>query len=143
MSKRDEPDFASTDFEAADFESAEFAPVDEAADDPLAGIEYTGDPEADSAHELAAVKSAFQERAECESKRREKATDSEFWICLCFQSRDQVEEFLRNSGWGRTTDKYLDGQRVAKKAGITITEDTGGFGSIRIDRKLADLSTEF
>lgn len=130
-------------FEAASFEAVAFDGVSFEAPssaDPLSNVEYTGDPEEDSKRELSAMEAGFIERAKNEEKRRIKATDSEYWVCLCFQSREQVEEFLRNSGWGRTSDKYLDGQKVAAKAGIALTPDTAGFGRTHVDRKLSEMA---
>jgi len=47
--------------------------------------------------------------------------DSEHWIAICFQNRDQKEEFLRKLKLPKTIgDKYLDGMRVAKVLGVTL-----------------------
>jgi len=132
-------DFVSADFEAADFELAEFMPADQPGDDPLTALPYTGDPEIDSATELTAIKSAFQVRAEQEDLRRNKATDSEYWLCLCFQTREQASAFARGIG-GAITDKYMDGCQVARRLGVEIPADATGFGRVRADRALADLS---
>lgn len=129
-------------FERSSFASAGFAPASFTApkDDPLAGVEYTGDPEADSAAELSAAKAAFIERAKREAKRMEKATDSEYWFCVCFQTREEVKEFLRKASWGPSDAKYIDGHIVADKMGIQITKDTTSFGAVKIDSRLAALA---
>ena len=75
--------------------------------DPLAGIVYTGDVEADTRAETGAIKNAFAARAKREADRMRKATDSEYWLCVCFQSREQVEEFLRLSRWAKAGAKYV------------------------------------
>lgn len=110
--------------------------------DPLAAVEYVGNVEADTKAELNALQSGFIARAKQENARREKATDSEYWFCVCFQSRDQVEEFLKKSGWAKPNVKYIDGQQVAKAIGVKLTPDTTGFGQTRIDRKLAKFTME-
>jgi hypothetical protein len=137
--KTDSLTFSAATFDGANFEAAVFGATE---DSPLDDIEYTGDPAVDSTNELTAIKSAFQERAEREKKRQQKATDSEYWVCLCFQSRAQVEEFLSLARWGQTTDKYLDGQVVARKMGFALTPELTGFGRRKIDPKLADLSMD-
>ena len=61
---------------------------------------------------------------------------------LCFQSRAQLDEFLRALKLP-LDQKYIEGQKLAKKIGVTITPDTGGFGNIRQpDPKWAKLSME-
>lgn len=105
---------------------------------PEPEIPKTGDVEADASAEL--VK--FREKAAKEAKRREKATDSEYWFCVCFQTREQVEEFLAKSGWGPTDAKYLDGQKVAQAVGVDLTPDTTPYGKVRVDPKWAELSME-
>ena len=42
---------------------------------------------------------------------------------MCFQSRAQSEAFLREIGWRKFGDKYLDGVKVAKMMGIELPDD--------------------
>lgn len=102
-------------------------------------IAYTGDPEADCAAELDAVKSSFQQRAEHETRRRKKATESGYWICLCFQTQAQADAFaLAATG---KTDRFADGVRAARTLRIEIPADDTPFGpGPRIDRKWANIS---
>ena len=65
----------------------EFAPARNPIADPLAKVEYVGSVEADSKAEVSAVLQAFKDRAKAEQKRFDLATDSEYWVVLCFQSR--------------------------------------------------------
>ena len=44
--------------------------------------------------------------------------DTEFWCCLCFETRDQKDAFLKAAGLFDIGDKYLDGRQVARKLGI-------------------------
>lgn len=85
--------------------------------------ELTGDPETDSRADLDAVKQGFRNRLKAENKRKVDATDSEYWFCMCFQSRAQSEAFLREIGWRKFGDKYLDGVKVAKMMGIELPDD--------------------
>jgi hypothetical protein len=120
----------------------DFGAEPDEAPDPLEGYQYTGDIERDSEAEMSAVKAGFIARAKAENSRRQKATDSEYWVCLCFQSRTQVEEFLRKTKWGSPSDKYLDGQKVAKKLAVDLTPEPTGFGRVKIDSTLANLALE-
>ncbi len=90
------------------------------ADDPLAALEYTGDLQTDAKAEVEAVVTGFAERAKAENLRRIAATDSEYWVCLCFQSREQVQEFLRATAWGSPDAKYLDGCAIAGKLKVPL-----------------------
>ena len=85
--------------------------------------ELTGDAEVDSKADLDAVKKGFRDRLKAENKRKVDATDSEYWFCVCFQSRAQSEAFLREIGWRKFGDKYLDGVKVAKMMGIELPDD--------------------
>jgi hypothetical protein len=85
-------------------------------------IDETGDPETDCAAELDAIQEGFRKRAKDEGNRFRLATDSEYWAAICFQTREQKEAFLAALGILVHGDKYLDGQIVADKLGITLPE---------------------
>ena len=82
--------------------------------------EQTGDPEVDSLSDLTELEDGWRKKMSAEGKRFELATDSEYWACLCFQTREQKEAFLAALGVLYLGDKYLDGQEVAKKLGISL-----------------------
>ena len=82
--------------------------------------EQTGDSEADSSADLDAVQAGFRNRAKQESKRFELATDTEYWACLCFQSREQKDRFLAALDILEFGDKYLDGRLVAERLGVKL-----------------------
>lgn len=107
--------------------------------DPFAGIIYQDKFADDAKAELGALKSAFQQRQEREATRQREATDSEFWVALCFQTREQKELFLARTGWLQEGDKYIDGQFVAKKLGIELPKYNITFAD-KIDKKLAQIS---
>ena len=67
---------------------------------------------------VAEVKTGFMAKANAEAKRTELVTDSEFWCCLCFETREQKNAFLVATGFGEADDKYVDGRVVARKMGI-------------------------
>lgn len=139
-------DFSALDAGGLDFDldfdlNMDSAP--EADPDPMQGYAYTGDAAKDSAEEMSAVKRAFIARAKAENDRRRLATDSEYWFCVCFQSREQVEEFLRYTKWAAADAKYIDGQKLAKKLGVAVTPVPAvKSGAPRLDAKLMDLSLD-
>ncbi len=93
----------------------------------------------DEANEVLA---GFKERASRETQRYEDATDSEFWIALCFQTRAQKEEFLEKLGLLELGDKYLDGMAVAEVLGVKLESPIPPMPQIRIDQKLVQLATK-
>lgn len=98
--------------------------------------EPTGDPQADDASALDAVQAGFRKRAKDEQRRFELVTDSEYWACLCFQTREQKEAFLAAMNLLRFGDKYLDGTLVAKELGVTLpSADVPYNTSAKVDRK--------
>lgn len=92
------------------------------APDPLADVEYTGDLEKDSASELDALSAAMRERRTIERERYRQATDSEYWVALCFRSRKHKEAFIAGAGAARLGDKYVDGHAFARSLGIDLPD---------------------
>lgn len=85
-------------------------------------IEPSGNPEADSAADLDALQQGFRNRAKAENDRFALATDSEYWACLCFQTREQKDHFLSVLKILEFGDKYLDGRLVAERLGVKLPE---------------------
>lgn len=90
---------------------------------PIEQVKYVDDVEKDTRAELDAVQAAFRDRREKEKQRYELATDSEFWFCVCFQTREQKEKFLSAIGLDRDV-KYIDGLKYAKKIGVSLDRVT-------------------
>lgn len=98
----------------------------------------TGDAERDSKADLDAVQQGFRNRAKQEAARFELVTDSEYWTCICFQSRAQNEQFLAALKLLDLGDKYLDGLQVAKRLGIKIDPVSVPYNtSEKVNKKLA------
>ena len=76
--------------------------------------------ETDCETEVNAVLQGFKDRAANENARLQDATDSEFWFAVCFQTREQKDEFLNKMNLMKIGGKYLDGMKVAKALGITL-----------------------
>jgi hypothetical protein len=70
------------------------------------------------------LQAGFKARAKAEQQRFEDATDSEYWVAICFQTREQKEEFLRKLSLLDLGDKYLDGLAVARALKVKITSPT-------------------
>lgn len=94
-----------------------------------------GDAEEDSKADLTALQEGFRRRANDEGKRFARATDSEYWACLCFQTREQKEAFLNALGILGLGDKYIDGRDAAEKLGIELPSDAPPYhDTTRIDK---------
>lgn len=114
--------------------------------DPLADLEATGDIAQDSINELNALQSAIKADAMKSAAQRERENqrsenDTEYWFCVCFMTREQKDEFLQQAGWTLLGDKYLSGEWVAKKMGITLSPHSARIvPQYRIDKKLAEFA---
>lgn len=93
------------------------------APDPLANVVYCDPPdlEADSAAELSALQSAFKARTKREAKRFRDVTDSEYWVAMCFQTREDKDRFLRALNLIQLGDKYIDGHKAAQLLGVDLS----------------------
>jgi len=99
-----------------DFESV----FDDGDENLFAGIEMTGDLQEDADSTMSEALRQIIERKKATQERFRVATDPEFFICVCFQSREQKNEFLRLAGWDDLGDKYINGLDVARRLGVGI-----------------------
>lgn len=90
-------------------------------DNPLEGLEPTADLEADSLAELAALRGKFAVRQQELYDEYRTVSDPEYYLVICFQNREQKEDFLQKAGLMRLGDKFLDGLAVAEALGVEIT----------------------
>lgn len=104
---------------ALDFSMSNNFGLDELLD-ALANVKKTGDIEKDMNTEASAILKAFKQRHKDESNQKMAALDSNYWFCVCFQTREQKDAFLKAVKWFEHGDKYLDGQFVAKKLGVSL-----------------------
>lgn len=88
--------------------------------DPLADVEYSGNLQDDSRAELTALQRAYRQRAKDEATRFRAATDSEYWVALCFTSRGEKESFLAQAGLTHLGDKYIDGRAAARVFNVDL-----------------------
>ncbi len=79
-----------------------------------------GDPEENATREVDIVLDELLAQRRQQKERWRITNDDEFWVAVCFQSRQQKEDFLRLAGWEQFGDKYLDGLRLAAHIGVSI-----------------------
>lgn len=96
--------------------------------------------EAQAVAEVEQVANAFRTGEKEQDQRFDDATDSEYWFALCFQTREQKEEFLRKMRWIDFGDKYLDGMTCARASGITLESRIPPQRSYTIDTGFARLA---
>lgn len=110
-------------------------------DDPIGELDYDNMTNEEVAKkETSAVLEAFKARAQAEQERFKLATDSEYWVGLCFQTREQKEAFLTAAKLIRHGDKYIDGQLLAQRMGIDLPPAAVPYNvSAKVDAKYAAL----
>lgn len=79
---------------------------------------------------------AFKKAANAEDRRFEDILDTEYWVCVCFESREQKNEFLRwlegrGGGEDLEDEKHIDGLRVAEALGANLTSPRVRFPKTR------------
>jgi hypothetical protein len=115
--------------------------ADAGAADPTTGIDYDNltNEEATKA-EVSEVLAAFKARAQAEQDRFALVTDSEYWVGVCFQTREQKEAFLAGAKLLQHGDKYIDGRLLAKRMGIELPGAAVPYNpSPKVDAKFAAL----
>lgn len=123
--------------EACDLERVELTDGDQS---PLADIEYTGNVEVDARKELDVTIEEIRATKREKQKAITKTLDTEYWVCLCFQSRQQVEEFMAKCGQPDPTHKYVDGVKFAERIGNPVTPETTPFYEQRKKSNLAAMA---
>lgn len=110
-------------------------------DDPIGELDYDNLTNEEVAEkETSAVLQAFIARSKAEQARFLLATDSEYWVGLCFQTREQKEHFLREAKLLQAGDKYIDGALLAKRMGIELPPAAVPYNvSTKVDAKYAAL----
>ena len=93
-----------------------------AADNPLAGVEYTGDLQADSDAELDALAQGFRQRRDRDADRFRDAPDTEYWFAVCFRDRASKDAFLSAIQAAKLGDKYIDGHALARLLSVDLPE---------------------
>lgn len=93
--------------------------------------------------DLSAVLDGFKERSKRENQRFLDATDSEYWVAFCFQTREQKEEFLAKLKLLELGDKYIDGMEAAKVMGVNLNSRIPEMPKHRpFDREYVDIALD-
>lgn len=88
----------------------------------FAAVQYSGDPEKDMAAELTEVQKKFRASIRGDVDRYAATNDSEYWVSLVFDTREQKNDFLAQLGWSGLGTKYIDGIELAEKLGVALPE---------------------
>lgn len=68
----------------------------------------------DEIEDLKLELNAYKAARENEIQQYSDITDSEFWFCVCFASREDKATFLQAIGLFEEQDKYVDGYKLAE-----------------------------
>lgn len=105
---------------APNFPSMFGGPPSGLIDNPLRKLEPRENPEEAVAQEVSvALQTIIDEKQQRRDAYRS-TLDHEFWCALCFQSREQKEQFLKALDLLDIGDKYLDGLLVAERLGVPL-----------------------
>lgn len=89
--------------------------------DPLEDVDYQeNDLEHSADSEMSEILRQLKEKRKAQADTFRVARDPEYWVALCFQSREQKDEFLQKIGWADLGDKYLNGLEVCRRANVDI-----------------------
>lgn len=99
-----------------DFDSV----FDDGDDNLFADAALTGDLQEDADTTMSEALRQIIERKKATQERFRVATDPEFYFLVCFQSREQKEEFLNKADWIDLGERFLNGLDVARKMNIDI-----------------------
>lgn len=101
-------------------------PTDIPAPDPFEGKDYSDDLEQASAEQLSDLSAGFRDRLKAEQVRRASTTAADYFVCLVFQTGDQVTAFLkatRDKGAAAFAGElFIDGLELAAALNIDIPE---------------------
>lgn len=119
--------------------------VERPAEDPLAGVEYTSDPETNAALQLSAVEAGFRKRAAEERKRMKAATSLDYFSVLVFEDGDQAAAFWREVArrFGPIpVGTYVDGRLLADLLEIPLPTSPMRYNPPRQNPELAHLTID-
>jgi len=108
------------------------------SDNPYAKVKYVDDIRVDYPNEIGAIVSGLKARRATEEKRKELATNPEYWFAVCFQSMEQKDVFLKKMGWDIISDKYIDGKALAKLMDIKLPSDEPNYQLEKCYKRIVD-----
>ena len=95
-----------------DFESV----FDDGDEDMFAGVEMTGELQEDADTRMSEALRQIIERKKATQERFRVATDPDFYSVICFQSREQRDDFLTKAGWREFGTAFLNGLDVLHRS---------------------------
>lgn len=101
-------------------------------------VEYTGNAELDAKSEIKAV-SEFGKSIQQQRDAIERNNDTEFWVNIVFNSREQKEAVLKTLGLFELGDKWIHGEDFAKVLGVDCPAPDLIPKPPKQDKKLLDL----
>lgn len=105
IKKKDEPDLASM-FEDTDNNPVEFPD--------------TGDYQADVTQQASEELKRLIEFRKSRADHFRASNDARYFVCLCFQTTEQKEEFLEKAGWDDLGLDFINGLDIAKRLGVDV-----------------------
>lgn len=108
------------------------------SDDPYAKVKYVDDIRVDYPNEIDSIVAGMKARRAAEEKRKELATNPEYWFVVCFQSMEQKDVFLKKMGWDIISDKYIDGKALAKLMDIKLPSDEPSYQLEKSYKRIVD-----
>jgi len=96
-----------------------------------------------AASEISEVLKGFIGRGVREEQRFWDAVDSEYWFAVCFQTREQKDEFLEKSKMVELGDKYIDGMALARMLGIKLVSRVPDMPRPKVDTDYAEMALDF
>jgi hypothetical protein len=109
---------------------------------PVHKINYPGEPniEVDSEVELNELQVAFREKAKAEKDMQVKNTDSEFWSCVVFKTKEQRDSFLKLLNINEEDAQYINGQKLIKALELRIEQiEEKAPGKFRCNAEILEL----
>ena len=110
---------------------------------PLDELEYPDDPSEMAEEEIGEVLQRILDQKAALKEKYRVNFDPEYYFVVCFQCRDQKEEFIQKAGWDIDGDKYIDGLELADELEIELTvyelENKVGVSPPKLLRKVAKI----
>jgi len=109
--------------------------LDPPAPDPLENVPDTGSVQGNAIAELDAIQTGFMMRLEKERERTIGRYDTEYWVAVIFETREQKETFLAALDITiEEGDKYVDGYVLAQRLRIKLPDSDIDWSDRRVNR---------
>lgn len=79
-----------------------------------------GDIQASADAEMSEIERQIRANREKSEERFRIGTDTEYFFLVCFQTREQKEQFLERVGWSKLGNKYINGLELAELLGASV-----------------------